>query len=119
MARILVVEDEAFLAEQVCEDLRRLNHEVTLAEDGRTAKRRLRTTSYDVILCDLRLPVQDGLSVVHTARRKKKIPRIIVTTAEHTLDIILRSYNSGADFFLRKPFVLNDVKNALKQVMEA
>jgi DNA-binding response OmpR family regulator len=102
--RILLIEDQAELAHLVAANLRRSGFavdEVGLAEDARAA---LETTSYDIVLLDLRLPDGDGFEIIRCMRRRRDSTPIIVLTAKDRLADRVEGLNLGADDYLVKPF---------------
>jgi len=102
--RVLLVEDQAELANLVAANLRKSGFAVDvvgLVEDARAA---IETTAYKVILLDLRLPDGDGLEIIRAMRRRRDSTPIIVLTARDRLADRVEGLNLGADDYLVKPF---------------
>lgn len=100
--RILVVEDDADLGDQLVRDLRRAGFEVALVRDGEEA---LRTpvAGFDLVLLDLMLGTAYGLDVLKRIRKESAVPVLILTARDHTADKV-RALGLGADDYVTKPF---------------
>ena len=109
MSKILVVEDEKPIADGIIFNLRRKDHEVDHAEDGRTALEMVENKPYDLIILDIRLPEVDGFEVCQSLRRKKNFTPILMLTARDQRDDIVHGLKSGADDYLTKPFDLTEL----------
>ena len=103
--RVLVVEDEAELAEALGRGLRRDGYAVDVAFDGGGALERVAYTPYDLVLLDLNLPDIDGLEVCRRIRAEAEPqPRVLMLTARDALDDRVAGLDEGADDYLVKPF---------------
>ena len=110
--RVLVVEDEAPLANAVATSLRRDGYAVDLADDGSAALERLAVNEYDLVCLDLNLPDIDGLEVcgyLAGPDRTAPRPRVIMLTARDTIEDRVRGLDHGADDYLAKPFSLAEL----------
>lgn len=119
MPRILVVEDEAHLAEGLQFNLEAEGHDVTLARDGRRAADLLtdRTHSFDLVILDLMLPEMGGFEVVRRARASGNYVAILILSAkDHTGDVV-RGLEEGADDYLTKPFRLDELLARVKGLL--
>lgn len=101
--RILVVEDEARIAEVVQGYLERDGHAVTVATTGREALTRLTRGRLDLVVLDLGLPDMPGEDVCREVRSSSDVP-IIMLTARDAEEDLVRGLESGADDYLTKPF---------------
>ena len=102
--RILVAEDDIDLAEQVKLALAGEGHAVDLVSDGEEAKFLGETEPYDLIVLDLGLPKQDGISVLKSWRNAgSNIPILILTARDGWTDRV-DGLDAGADDYLTKPF---------------
>ena len=102
--RVLVVEDEAALAEQIARTLQDRGYVVDLASDGREAWYQGGVQDYDAILLDLGLPVLDGLSVLRRWRSEGMRSPVLVLTARDQWHEKVAGIDAGADDYLTKPF---------------
>ena len=102
--RVLVVEDEVYLAQAVQSGLRREAMAVDVAYDGAEALERLAVNDYDVVVLDRDLPVVHGDEVCREANRTRPGCRILMLTASGTLADKVAGLRIGADDYLVKPF---------------
>ncbi len=102
--RVLVVDDEASIRDLLSKTLALAEYDVDLAFDGRTALDRLRTTPYDLLITDLKMPGVDGLTVIREARRLKTDLPVIIITGFSTEASAIEAVNLGVSGYLTKPF---------------
>src|SRR5947209_1090425 len=107
--RILVVEDEAEIADFLTRGLREEGYTVEHAADGVDAWHRLRTESWDLVLLDWWLPGQDGLSVLKRYRQKGGSATVLFLTARDAISDRVRGLDGGADDYLCKPFAFEEL----------
>jgi DNA-binding response OmpR family regulator len=104
MARILVVEDNAALAEGIAYNLRHERHEARVAEDGRAGLQAAREWNPDLVILDLMLPEMDGYEVLGAIRKDgNRVPVIILTARGEEADKV-RGFRLDADQYVTKPF---------------
>src|ERR671917_1809267 len=102
-ARILVVDDDASLAEMLTIVLQGEGFETTVVGDGTGALPALRESSPDLVLLDLMLPGMNGIDVCRAIRAESGVPVVMLTAKTDTVDIVL-GLESGADDYVVKPF---------------
>lgn len=108
--RVLVIEDEVRLAENVAEALRQgPNFAVDCAEDGPTGLDLAGNACYDLIILDLMLPGLDGASVLKKLRARADRTPVLILTAKGESSSIISLLNAGADDYLSKPFDLGEL----------
>lgn len=108
--RVLVVEDEVRLANNIAEALRqRCGFAVDCVENGAEAASVTEYTPYDLVLLDLMLPGLDGVGVVRQMRRRKDATPILILTARDERAQVIELLNAGADDYLTKPFDLGEL----------
>ncbi|MFI6388396.1 response regulator transcription factor [Nonomuraea sp. NPDC050547] len=107
--RVLVVEDEAFLAEMIAEGLRREALAVDVAHDGREALRKLETGEYDVMVLDRDLPGVHGDEVCRRVVAHRLMTRVLMLTAAGSVRERVDGLRLGADDYLPKPFVYDEL----------
>ena len=108
--RVLVVEDEVRLAENIADALRQgPNFAVDCAEDGSTALDLADNGCYDLIILDLMLPQVDGAGVLRKLRNRGDRTPVLILTAKGEASSIISLLNAGADDYLSKPFDLGEL----------
>lgn len=107
--RLLIVEDHEELAALVKANLSREGFAVDLAADAEEARAALAAQRYDVILLDLGLPDEDGLTLLADLRARRDGAPVIVTTARDRVADRVRGLNAGADDYLVKPFAQEEL----------
>ena len=108
MSRVLIVEDEAHLAQGLRFNLQEEGHEAEVAGDGEEALSRLfdRSEHFDAVVLDVMLPGKSGFEVASLLREKKNYVPILMLTARGRPEDVLEGFASGADDYLPKPFEL-------------
>jgi len=111
MSRILVVDDEAHLAEGLRFNLAAEGHAVEIASDGADAARRLADAAdgFDLVILDLMLPHMNGFEVLRRARAAGNYVPILILTAKDDTQDLVRGLEEGADDYLTKPFRLDEL----------
>jgi len=108
--RVLLIEDERRLAENVASALRDgPGFAVDCAEDGLTGLDLTGNQCYDLIVLDLMLPKLDGLSLLRKIRSKGDRTSVLILTAKGEANSIVELLNAGADDYLSKPFDLGEL----------
>jgi len=103
MPDILVVDDDAHLREVVRFALEKAGHQVREARDGAAALRAVDERAPDLIVLDIVMPEQDGLSVCRELRTRSRLPIIFVSSRDEELDRVL-GLELGGDDYIGKPF---------------
>ena len=108
MSRVLIVEDEAHLADGLRFNLEADGHEVDVDGDGQQALERLLAdrARYDAVVLDVMLPGKDGFSVVKQLRTEGHYVPVLMLTARSRPEDVLQGFEAGADDYLPKPFEL-------------
>ena len=111
MPSVLVVEDEAHLAEGLRFNLEAEGYEVEVASDGRAAVERLLggERRFDLVVLDLMLPELGGLEVARRVRAAGNFVPILILTAKDDPADVVRGIEEGGDDYLTKPFVLAEL----------
>jgi DNA-binding response OmpR family regulator len=116
--RVLIVEDEPRLAENIARTLRETaGYAVDVASDGQEGLFLAESNAYDAILLDLMLPKLDGMQVLKRIRESGQHTPVLVLTARDDKESIVALLNAGADDYLTKPFDLGELLARLKALI--
>jgi DNA-binding response OmpR family regulator len=113
---ILVIEDEASIAEVVSLYLKRAGYSVQIASDGRQAMSLFERQTPDFVILDLMLPEVDGLSLTRWLRDRSNVPIIMLTARREEIDRIA-GLEMGADDYVVKPFSPQELVSRVRAVM--
>ena len=113
--RILVVEDNADIAENIGDYLEAQGHIMDFAMDGIGGLHLALTQEYDILILDIMLPGMDGITLSNKLREEggKQIP-VLMLTARDTLSDKMEGFAAGADDYLIKPFALQELEARIK-----
>lgn len=112
--KILMVEDAERLAEAMAKILKVNRYLVDLAFDGETGLDLALTGTYDMIILDVMLPKRDGISVLKELRKNQISTPVILLTAKSESEDKILGLDSGADDYLTKPFVTEELLARLR-----
>lgn len=115
--RILVVEDEVQLAEQIKQCLMDAGYSVDLAHDGEEGHFLGDTEPYDAVILDLGLPVIDGASVLRKWRDSGRSMPVLILTARDGWSAKVEGLDAGADDYLTKPYVMEELLARLRALI--
>ena len=115
--RILVVEDEPTLREQLMQAIAAAGHTVEGAADGREAHYLGDVEAFDAVVLDLGLPVQDGLSVLRRWRAAGRNKPVLILTARGSWQEKVEGMDAGADDYLAKPFHMEELLARLRALL--
>ena len=117
MASILVVDDEKSIRDTLREILEYEKYEVDEAKDGIEAMEKLKAKSYEVVLCDIKMPKKEGTEVLDEAMKLEVPSEFIMISAHGTIETAVECTKKGAFDFIQKPPDLNrlllSIRNAL------
>jgi len=114
--RILLVEDDALLAEGIADGLRLSGHDVETASTSQTALAALHSRRHEVMILDLGLPDQDGIDLLRRIRRLHEDLLVLILTARDSLKDRVRGLDIGADDYLVKPVALKELEARVRAV---
>jgi two-component system response regulator RegX3 len=113
---VLVVEDEAAIADAVSYALEAEGFEVDRATDGEEAIEDARRKDYDLILLDLRLPKISGIEVCRTLRAESVVPILMLTAKDSEVDRVV-GLEVGADDYVTKPFSMAELISRVRAIL--
>jgi len=115
--RLLLVEDDALLADGLARALRQSGYLVEIAADGKTADRWLELETFDLAILDLGLPGLDGSEVLQRLRSRKQRTPVLVMSAREALEERVRVLDLGADDYLVKPVALVELEARVRALI--
>ncbi len=119
MARILVVDDAAFMRVRAAKVLQDKGHEVALAENGREAVDKYAEWRPDAVFMDITMPEMDGLAALKEIRTLDPSARVAMVTAMGQQTMVMEALKAGAKDFVLKPFQPQRMLAALQKMLAA
>jgi len=116
--RLLLVEDEHDIQTFLGQALAEAGYQVDLAPDGKTAEGFARENSYDILIVDLGLPDQDGISLIMRLRESGLHAPVLILSARRSVDDRVRGLELGGDDYLTKPFALAELLARLRNLLK-
>lgn len=116
---LLLIEDDALLAETLADALSLDNYQVVSIDDGNVAQRLLNQAEhgFDLVLLDLNLPGCNGLDVLATLRQHDMHTPVLILTARGAIEDRVRGLDLGADDYLAKPFALDEFEARVRALL--
>jgi two-component system OmpR family response regulator len=114
---LLVIEDDEKIASFVVKGLKQAGHRVDWVADGESGLKRLLRDAFDAAVVDIMLPLQNGLTLVESARRSGIATPIIFLSAKRELDDRIRGLQAGGDDYLVKPFAFSELLARLQALV--
>ena len=115
--RILLIEDEIELLQDIAKGLSLKGYAVDQADNGRTGYQMAVDEAYDLIVLDLNLPGMDGLSILKALRREKPQVKVLILSANSQLDSKLSGFELGASDYLTKPFHFAELEARIRVLL--
>ena len=117
MAKVMVVDDAAFMRLRDSKVLEDNGHEVLQAENGAEAVRQYAEHWPDAVLLDITMPEMDGLQALKEIRKIDPLARVAMVTAMGQQAIVMEALRAGAKDFILKPFKPDRVLGALQKLL--
>ncbi len=114
--KLLLVDDNPILLEQMAKYLRNHDHDVTTALDGQKALEALARQSFEVCFTDLKMPGFSGLELLDIAKGRYPDTRVVIMTAYGTVKGALEALKQGAFDFIHKPFQMSHIMEVLERI---
>ena len=115
---ILIAEDEDGVRDSLTQVLREEGYEVVSTADGNAALAALGTREFDVVVSDVRMPGADGLAVLRHAREVAPQTLVLLMTAHATVETAVAALRGGAQDYLLKPVMFDDLLHKIESLME-
>lgn len=115
--RILIVEDDALLADSLVTSLKQAGYGVDSAKNGEEADYILSQQDYDLTVLDLGLPKMDGFQLLKRLRERKPLAPVLILTARDALEDRVKGLDLGADDYMTKPFELPELEARIRALL--
>ncbi|MDE2029108.1 MAG: response regulator [Alphaproteobacteria bacterium] len=115
--RLLLIEDDPMIAEELCVALRQSGYAVDAVCDARGGEASLTGHAYDLVLLDLGLPDGSGLDILKKLRARRDQVPVLVITAQDTLKDVVTGLDLGADDYMIKPFALEELEARIRVLL--
>lgn len=118
MQNILVIEDDALMLKSLEFRLKKDGYAVQTAPDGREALKLIEANKFDLIITDIMIPFVTGLEIVSRIKTdpQKNTP-IIVLSGVGLENVVLEAFKLGADDFMTKPFIINELSVRVRKLI--
>jgi two-component system, OmpR family, response regulator len=115
--RILIVEDDAILADGLMRSMKEASYAADLVTNGEDANYVLMQQVHDLVILDLGLPLLNGFQVLQRMRERKSEIPVLILTARGTLDDRIKGLDLGADDYLAKPFDIRELEARVRALL--
>ncbi|HVI45748.1 MAG TPA: response regulator transcription factor [Chitinophaga sp.] len=120
MKRILIIEDDTFMARAVNLILGKQGYNITIAQNGKEAIGHMEGGDFDLIITDLMLPFASGLELLSRLKRNqlKKGTPVMILSAITNEKTVLDGFDLGADDYLKKPFAPSELVSRVNRLVQ-
>jgi DNA-binding NtrC family response regulator len=115
----LIVDDEPVVGERLGASLSKDGHDVEAFTDPAEALRAVESTTFDIVICDIRMGEIDGLQVMERVLSASPRTKFIMITGYATLELARESLTKGAFDFIAKPFKLGEIRKTIDKAIAA
>jgi two-component system response regulator HydG len=115
---VLVVDDESGILDTLRILLRNEGFEVTTAQGGKAGLEQIRSGAHDIILSDVKMPGVTGMDILAAAKEQDAMTPVILMTAQASLQSAIGAVNSGAYYYIQKPFSNDELVAILRRACE-
>ncbi len=115
--RLLLVEDDLMIGEPLLDLLRAEGYAVDWVRDGEMADTALLSQNYDLLILDLGLPKQDGMTVLKQLRSRKQTLPVLIATARDALEQRIAGLDAGADDYVLKPYEFHELLARIRALL--
>lgn len=114
---ILVVDDELLIRDLLYDYFQEQSWDITVAESGPTALKRLSEGEYDVLLTDLRMPEMDGSTLIDEVRERYPEMPVVIMTGYPSVETAVKALRQRVDDYLTKPFNVTKLYKAVEEAL--
>lgn len=112
---ILIIDDESVVVDSVIKIGKMNNYKVDSAEDAKLALKKINDSNYNLIICDIMLPVMNGFQLIDELQSRRINTPVVMITGYSTLENAVQSLYKGAIDFIPKPFTFDEMTSAIKR----
>src|ERR1700727_312543 len=117
MANLLIVDDERSICELLEISFRKEGHKVEIATNGETAKRRIASQFFDIVISDICMPDMDGVELLRYSKEVSPSTIFILITGVPTIDTAIDAVNFGADrYVIKGDRLLDELRPAVRRI---
>lgn len=116
--KLLLVEDEPFLAKVITDSLEQKGYAVSHAADGKKGYNLFQNSVFDLLILDVMLPHTDGFTLAKQVRQSNELVPILFLTAKTTTTDVIEGYQSGGNDYLKKPFSLEELYLRIEELLK-
>ena len=116
--RVAVIDDEPIVVREIQRGLKKNRYTVETFLDGESALQRMATTSFDVVLCDLKLPGLGGMDVLKSVKSQYPHVEVIIITAFSSVDSAIRAIQAGAFHYVVKPVRMAELRALTERALD-
>jgi DNA-binding response OmpR family regulator len=117
MASILVVDDEKLVRWSISNGLRKDNHEVVCAQDGKQAVAKAKETAFDLVITDFKMPGMNGAELLTHLKRLDPAPKVMILTAYSAELSKQTAMDLGACEYIEKPFLVDEIRRIVQALL--
>jgi two-component system nitrogen regulation response regulator NtrX len=118
MPKILIIDDEAAIRKALKEILEYESYEVEEAEDGIVGLKKIESSAFDIVFCDIKMPKMDGMEVLDKIKAKGLELPVIMITGHGSVETAVEALKKGAYDFIQKPLDLNRILVTIRNASE-
>ncbi len=118
MSKILIVDDDVFICNILEKYLTDNDYLVDTAYSAGSARKKLKDASFDVVLCDYRLPDGDGLKMLDAIKSLNSAAKVVIITAYADVNIAVKLIKSGADDYVVKPIQQEEILHLIRKLLK-
>lgn len=118
MSKILIIDDDVFICNILEKYLSDNDYLVESAYSASSARKKLKDSAFDVVLCDYRLPDSDGLKMLESIRSMNPTAKVVIITAYADVNVAVKLIKSGADDYVVKPIQQEEILHLIKDLLE-
>ncbi len=118
MGKIIIIDDEAPVLELMGQVCRRLGHQVSLHQTGRSGMQAMEQEKPELLIVDLRIPDMNGLQIIQDCRARYPQTEVVMVTGYGSVETAVEAMKLGAFDYLTKPFELDDLHRTINRAMQ-